>query len=66
MRRPSVIKHLRVLKASRLIQVRRQGRESIHRLNPLPLRRVLDWTTQFEALWERHLQKLKKQVEADL
>lgn len=64
MRRPSVIKHLRILKAARLVQARRVGRCSIHRLNPAPLRRLKDWAAQFEPLWEQSLKKLKQQVES--
>ncbi len=40
MSRPAVIKHLRVLRAANLINVRRRGRESIHSLNPAPLKAV--------------------------
>jgi DNA-binding transcriptional ArsR family regulator len=65
MTRPAVIKHLRVLRACRLVRVRRQGRLVIHRLDPRPLRAVQDWVAQFEALWDQRLQKLKQQVEAD-
>jgi len=64
MTRPAVIKHINVLKACRLVAVRRLGRQQIHRLNPLPLRAVGDWVAQFEALWETSLQRLKQQVES--
>ena len=64
MSRPSVIKHLRVLKASRLVQARRVGRENLHRLNPSPLRQIRDWAAQFAPLWEQSLKNLKQQVES--
>ena len=63
--RPAVIKHLRVLRAARLISVRRSGRERIQCLNPAPLKDVETWISQFEAHWENSLQKLKRQVEGD-
>ena len=65
MSRPAVIKHLRVLKSCRLVEVRKQGRETIHRLNSLPLRAVKDWVSEFEVFWDQHLLKLKQQVESD-
>ena len=65
MSRPAVIKHLRVLKSCRLVEVRKQGRETIHRLNSLPLRAVKDWVSEFEVFWDQHLLKLKRQVESD-
>jgi len=65
MSRTAVIKHLRILKSCRLVRVRKKGRLTMHRLNPGPLREVRDWVTQFEALWEHRLLKLKQQVEAD-
>jgi DNA-binding transcriptional ArsR family regulator len=66
MSRPAVIKHLRILKACKLVRVRRQGRLTIHSLNARPLRVVKDWVSRFEALWNERLQNLKQQVEADV
>ena len=46
MRRQSVAKHLAVLESAGLVNCRRQGREKLHYLNPLPIadigRRWLD------------------------
>ena len=65
MSRPAVIKHLRVLKSCRLVQVRRQGRQTMHRLNPRPLAAVRDWVAVFDRFWDTHLLRLKGQVEKD-
>jgi len=65
MSRPAVIKHLRVLKDCNLVEVRREGRETIHHLNSQPLAAVRDWVTHFESLWEKHLKKLKRQIESE-
>jgi DNA-binding transcriptional ArsR family regulator len=64
MSRPAVIKHIRVLKACRLVRVRRSGRETIHRLDPRPLRLLHDWASHFDTFWDIRLQKLKQQVES--
>jgi DNA-binding transcriptional ArsR family regulator len=65
MSRPAVIKHMRVLKSCRLVQVRRQGRQVMHRLNPQPLAAVRDWVAAFDRFWDTHLARLKQQVESD-
>jgi hypothetical protein len=33
-------------------------------LNSAPLTAVRDWMIRFDALWDKHLKKLKRQVEA--
>jgi DNA-binding transcriptional ArsR family regulator len=64
--RPAVVKHLRVLHSASLISVRRSGRQRFQCLNAQPLKNVETWVSRFEALWDRHLQRLKQQVESDL
>jgi len=64
MSRPAVIKHIRILKECRLVRVRKAGRETIHRLDPRPLRLLHYWTSQLDAFWDDRLQKLKDQVES--
>jgi DNA-binding transcriptional ArsR family regulator len=66
MSRPGVIKHLRVLKSCGLVQVRKQGRQTLHRLNAVRLREIRNWVGQFESFWEDGLQRLKQQVESNL
>jgi DNA-binding transcriptional ArsR family regulator len=77
---PTIHKHLRVLERAgfiahekrgrvrqvRLACARRQGRPRQQRLDTSPMREVKDWIAQFEAHWDEHLQRLKRQVESDL
>ena len=63
--RPAVIKHLRVLRAARLVVAHRRGRERIQCLNPAPLKSVEAWLSHLEAFWDASLQKLKAQIEND-
>jgi len=65
MSRPAVIKHIRVLKSCRLVLVRKEGRETIHRLNSVPLMVVRDWILKFECFWDDRLQRLKRQIEEE-
>jgi len=64
MSRPAVIKHMRVLKSCKLVRVRRQGRQMMHRLDPRPLAAVRDWVLVFDRFWDQHLARLKEQVES--
>ena len=50
MSRFGVMKHLRILEAAGLIVTRRQGREKVHFLNPVPIRLVHDrWVSKYAA-----------------
>jgi DNA-binding transcriptional ArsR family regulator len=65
MSRPAVIKHVRVLQSCGLVQARREGRRTIHRLDPAPLKAVKDWVATFDAFWDERLARLKRQVEGE-
>lgn len=62
--RPAVSKHLSILRRSRLVVVRKQGRERIYALNAEPLRQVQNWITQYQTRWGTQLQSLKDYVES--
>ena len=62
--RPAVSKHLRILRQSRLVLVRKQGRERVYTLNAEPLREVDLWLKEYEAFWDRQLQAFKDYVES--
>ena len=49
--RQAVTKHLRVLEDANLVLSRRQGREKLHYLNPVPIHATaLRWLRQFDAV----------------
>jgi DNA-binding transcriptional ArsR family regulator len=65
---PQVSKHLRVLRAVGLVDVRDEGRQRIYRLNGLALKPIHDWVKGYEALWSERfgllddvLEHLKKE-----
>jgi len=64
MSRPAVIKHLRVLKACRLVRTQRRGRQVMHRLDARPLVAIRNWLAEYEVFWDTHLARLKQQVES--
>jgi DNA-binding transcriptional ArsR family regulator len=55
---PLVSKHLRVLRAVGLVDVRDAGRQRVYRLNGQPLKPVHDWVKAYEASWSRRFERL--------
>ena len=65
MTRVAVAKHLRLLEAAGLIVTRRQGREKLHYLNPVPIRLIHDrWVSKYTEGWAAGLADLKHDLEA--
>jgi DNA-binding transcriptional ArsR family regulator len=64
MTRFGVMKHLRVLEGAGLVVTRRQGREKLHYLNPVPIRLIHDrWIDKYTERQVSALVNLKKQLE---
>ena len=64
MTRFGVMKHLRVLEEAGLVTTRRQGREKLHFLNPVPIRLVHDrWVSKYAEPWAATLSGLKHRLE---
>jgi DNA-binding transcriptional ArsR family regulator len=64
MTRFGVMKHLRVLEEAGLVVTRRQGREKLHFLNPVPIRQVHDrWIDKYRERRVSALLDLKDQLE---
>ena len=64
MTRFGVMKHLRLLEDAGLVATRRQGREKLHYLNPVPIRLVHDrWIDKYTEHRVSTLAELKRQLE---
>lgn len=64
MSRFGVMKHLKVLEEAGLVVTRRQGREKLHYLNPVPIQLVHDrWVSKFAQPWTAALVEIKQQLE---
>lgn len=61
--RPAISKHLRLLRSVGLVASRRQGTARICQLNAEPLRIVDAWLRDYQELWRKSLQGLKRYVE---
>ena len=66
MSRFGVMKHLKVLEEAGLITTRKRGREKLHFLNPVPIRRVHDrWVGKYTEPWASALSELKDEIEEE-
>jgi DNA-binding transcriptional ArsR family regulator len=64
MTRFGVMKHLRVLEDAGLVVTRRDGREKLHYLNPVPIRLIHDrWIDKYNEHRISALAKLKHELE---
>src|SRR3954452_13140524 len=67
MTRFGVVKHLKVLEDTGLVVTRRQGREKLHHLNPVPIRLVHDrWVSKYAEPWAAGLSDLKQELESTM
>jgi uncharacterized protein YndB with AHSA1/START domain/DNA-binding transcriptional ArsR family regulator len=64
MSRFGVMKHLKQLEEAGLVVTKRQGREKLHFLNPVPIRLVHDrWVSKYAEPWAAGLSDLKQRLE---
>lgn len=66
MTRQAVAKHLAILEAANLVATKRQGREKLHFINPVPINEIADrWIGKFERPRLQALADLKRALEGD-
>ena len=66
MTRQAVAKHLAILADANLVSWKRQGREKLHFLNPVPINEIAErWISKFERPRLRALARLKRKLEGD-
>jgi DNA-binding transcriptional ArsR family regulator len=64
MSRQAVTQHLAVLEAADLVVTKRQGREKLHYLNPVPIHEIAErWIRKFERRRLDALRDLKRHIE---
>jgi len=56
---PAVSKHLAVLKIARLVQDRREGRETHYSARPQALAPMIDWISHYGAFWRDRFDRLE-------
>jgi DNA-binding transcriptional ArsR family regulator len=66
MTRQAVAKHLGILEDANLVSWKRQGREKLHFINPVPINEIAErWIGKFEQPRLAALSNLKKSLEGD-
>jgi DNA-binding transcriptional ArsR family regulator len=66
MTRQAVAKHLSILEDANLVSTKRQGREKLHFINPVPINEIAErWIGKFERPRLRALSELKKTLEGE-
>ena len=64
MTRQAVAKHLAILKGANLVSWKREGRERLHFINPVPIHEIAErWISKFEVPRLEALSRLKKSLE---
>ena len=67
MTRFGVMKHLKLLEEAGLVVTKKQGREKLHYLNPVPIRLVHDrWVSKYAEPWASALSELKERMETPM
>jgi len=67
MTRQAVTKHLAILQDANLVSTRRQGREKLHFINPVPINEIAErWIGKFERPRLSALSDLKKTLEGEI
>jgi len=61
--RPSISKHLQVLRKARLVTDTRVGRERVYAIDPLPLQSIAGWLEGYRTFWQASLTRLKRNLE---
>ena len=66
MTRQAVAKHLAVLEEANLVSWKRQGREKLHFINPVPINEIAErWISKFERPRLAALSQLKTKLEGE-
>jgi len=61
---PAVSKHLRVLREAGFVSCRTVAQRRIYRVEPGPIRTAYEWLAPYRSLWEHHLDKLERHLDA--
>jgi DNA-binding transcriptional ArsR family regulator len=57
---PAISQHLKVLRDTGLVRVRREGREAHYSAGPEGLKPLFDWMAHYEKFWRTRDAKLKQ------
>lgn len=64
--RTAINKHLAILEEGGLIKSEVSGRERRNRLTPEPMKSAFEWLGHFERFWDAKLDKLQREIDAEM
>jgi DNA-binding transcriptional ArsR family regulator len=62
---PAISQHLKMLKAARLVRVRREAQRRIYALDPVGLAELDQWLARVRRFWGGRLDVLERQLAAE-
>lgn len=60
---PGVSKHLRILREAGLVTLRKEAKQHLYRLSPLPLQAVDRWFEPYRQYWSNKLDDLERALD---
>jgi len=65
MSQPALSQHLAVLRRANLVAQRRDGRRRLYRINPEPLREIVDWVEHYRRFWDERFEALGRHLDRE-
>ena len=63
MSQSAISQHLKILRSSGIVRVRKNGRQRMYAVDFQRLKRVHDWVSQFEEFWDRKMDALEEYLD---
>jgi len=60
---PGISKHLRILREAGLVVLRKEAKQHLYRLNPMPLQEIDRWFEPYRQFWSDKLDDLERQLD---
>lgn len=60
---PGISKHLRILREAGLVVLRKDAKQHLYRLNPIPLQEIDKWFEPYRRFWSNKLDDLERHLD---
>jgi DNA-binding transcriptional ArsR family regulator len=60
--RPAISQQIKILNECRLIEIKKEGRETICSIQPKELKKIADWAGRYSRLWEERIDEFEAYV----
>lgn len=62
---PGISKHLRILREAGLVVLRKDAKQHLYRLNPIPLQEIDNWFEPYRRFWSNKLDDLERHLDQE-